>query len=332
MKSGNPSIIIRGIGSSVPEKKLTNHDLTKIVETTEEWITTRTGISERRVAGQELQVSDLAVRAAEKALDEAGMMAAEIDLILVATLTSEMVSPATACLVQQKLGCRHIPAFDLNAACSGFLYGLEVAKSMMVAGEYQNVLVIGAEKLTSFTDYQDRTTCILFGDAAGAAVLSKVDEPGYGILGCMLGASGENAPLITIPGGGSALPASIQSVEDRQHFLKMNGKEVFKVAVRAMAQSSKNILQRHGVAVEDVKVVIPHQANIRIIEAIAKSLELDDEHMFVNIQKYGNTSAASIPLALDEAKIERNFQKGDHILLVAFGAGLTWASSVIRWY
>ena len=326
------SIVIRGIGSSVPEKKLTNEDLTHMVDTNEEWITTRTGIKERRIAGDDLQVSDLAVNAAKNALAEAKLEAQDIDLVIVATLTSEMVSPATACLVQQKLGCRPVPAFDLNAACSGFIYGLEVGKSMMDSGKYKHALVVGVEKLTSFTDYEDRGTCILFGDGAGAAILSYVDEPGYGVLGCSLGADGANASLIHIPGGGSAMPASKESVEARAHYLKMNGKEVFKLAVRAMGNAGLRILEEHNIGHDDVKCLIPHQANIRIIESLAKTFGLPMEKIFLNIQKYGNTSAASIPIALDEAKIERNFKRGDHILLVAFGAGLTWAASVIRWY
>ena len=332
MNLNKQSVVIRGVGSAVPETKLTNEDLTHMVDTSNEWITTRTGIQERRVAGKDLQVSDLALRASEKALKEAGMTADAIDLIIVATLSSEMISPATSCLLQQKLGCRPVPCFDLNAACSGFLYSLEIGKSMLLSGNYQNALVVGVEKLTSFTDYEDRGTCILFGDGAGAAVISRVDEEGYGILGSVLGADGGNASFITIPSGGSASPATAETVANREHYLRMNGKEVFKVAVRAMGQAGASILEQHGVESSQLKCVIPHQANIRIIEALAKHLGIPMEQIFVNIQKYGNTSAASIPIALDEAKIERNFQKGDHILLVAFGAGLTWAASVIRWY
>jgi 3-oxoacyl-[acyl-carrier-protein] synthase III len=326
------SVVIRGVGSAVPEDKLTNDDLTRMVDTNEEWIKTRTGIEERRVAGKDVQVSDLAVEASVKALAEAGITADAIDLIIVATLSSEMVSPATACLVQEKLGCRNVPAFDLNAACSGWLYSLDVGKSMLLNGDYKNALIIGVEKLTAFTDYQDRGTCILFGDGAGAAVISKIEEEGYGLLGSILGADGSNASFIKIPAGGSAIPASIESVENRDHYLKMNGKEVFKVAVRAMGQAGTAILKQHGIDSSQLKCVIPHQANIRIIDALARHLEIPMDRIFVNIQKYGNTSAASIPIALDEAKIERNFQKGDHILLVAFGAGLTWAASIIRWY
>ncbi|MEQ9825548.1 MAG: beta-ketoacyl-ACP synthase III [Puniceicoccaceae bacterium] len=332
MNSKTHSIVIRGMGSSVPETRLTNEDLTKIVDTNDEWITARTGIKERRVAGDDLQVSDLAVNASRNALNEAGLRPEDIDLIVVATLTSEMISPATACLVQQKLGCRPIPAFDINAACSGFIYGLEVATAMMEGGNYQHALLIGVEKLTAVTDYEDRGTCILFGDGAGAAVLSRVDEPGFGVLGCRIGADGSNAPLIHIPGGGSAKPATEESVRQREHYLKMNGKEVFKLAVRAMGNAGLSILREQGIDPAELKCLIPHQANIRIIDALSRSLEIPMETIFVNIQKYGNTSAASIPIALDEAKIERNFKRGDPILLVAFGAGLTWAASVIRWY
>lgn len=326
------SVVIRGLGSAVPEEKITNDDLTRMVDTNEEWITTRTGILERRIAGKDVQVSDLSVEASLKALKEAGMTVDSIDLIIVATLSSEMISPATACLVQEKLGCRNVPCFDLNAACSGFLYSLDIGKSMLLTGDYKNALVIGVEKLTAFTDYQDRGTCILFGDGAGAAIISKIEEEGYGILGSTLGADGSNASFIRIPAGGSAMPASVETVENREHYLKINGKEVFKVAVRAMELAGKSILSQHGIDSSQLKCVIPHQANIRIIEALARHLEIPMDRIFVNIQKYGNTSAASIPIALDEAKIERNFQKGDHILLVAFGAGLTWAASIIRWY
>jgi 3-oxoacyl-[acyl-carrier-protein] synthase-3 len=332
MNSNSYSIVIRGVGSSVPERKLTNDDLAAMVDTQDEWITTRTGIKERRVAGDDLQVSDLAVDAARKALQQAGLEASDIDLVVVATLSPETLSPATACLVQHKLGCRNVPAFDLNAACSGFLYGIEVVRSMMGSGPYRHALVVGVEKLTAFTDYQDRGTCILFGDGAGAAILSRIEEPGQGILGCILGADGSNASFIQIPAGGSGVPASADSVARRDHFLKMNGKEVFKVAVRAMGQAGTQILDQCGIKPEELKCVIPHQANIRIIEALAKSLNMPIERVFINIQKYGNTSAASIPLALDEARIERQLSRGDPILLVAFGAGLTWAACLIRWY
>jgi len=332
MNLNQKSIVIKGMGSALPEKILTNKYFEKMVDTDDEWITTRTGIKERRVAGDDLQVSELAAQAARKAMDSAGVKAEDIDMIIVATLTSEMVSPGTSCLVQKKLGCAQIPCFDLNAACSGFIYSLEVGRAMMLSGDYQNVLVIGAEKLTAFTDYQDRSTCILFGDGAGAAVLTKIDEPNQGILGCKIGANGENAELIQIPGGGSFKPASEQTVKDREHYLKMNGREVFKVAVRGMSQAAVEILEKHQIDSSDLKCLIPHQANIRIIEAIAKAVDIPMERMFVNIQKYGNTSAASIPIAMDEAKSERNFKHGDPILLVAFGAGLTWAASVIRWY
>ena len=333
MNPENYSIVMRGVGSATPETRLTNAELTARVETSDEWITTRTGIKERRIAGDSLQLSEIAAEAGRKALANASMQPEEIDMIIVATLSPETLCPSTACLVQSRLGLRQVPAYDINVACSGWLYALDIARSMMLVNStYRNVLVIGAEKLSSFTDWQDRQTCILFGDAAGATVLSRIDEPGYGVLGCDLGADGNNASLIQIPAGGSGKPATAETVEAREHFLRMNGKEVFKVAVKAMSQAAQSILEKNGATADDLVCIIPHQANIRIIEALSARLEIPMDRFFVNIQKYGNTSAASIPLGLDEARIERNFKRGDLILLVAFGAGLTWAASVVRWY
>ncbi len=332
MSFENSSVVIRAIGSYVPEKRLTNEELSKIVDTNDEWITTRTGIKERRIAGETIQVSDMATEAAKLALERSGVAPEDIDLVIVATLSPETLSPSSACLIQDKLGLRKVPAFDLNAACSGFIYGLDIGKAMLSTGKYRNALVVGVEKLSAFTNMEDRGTCILFGDGAGACVISYVDEPDQGIIDCQLGSDGINARHIVIPAGGSKLPANEQTLKDGSQFLQMNGREVFKVAVRAMGQACEDILKKNDLTSDDITVVIPHQANIRIIEAIASKLELPMDHFFVNIQKYGNTSAASIPIAIDEANIERNFKKGDLILLVAFGAGLTWGASLIKWY
>ncbi len=327
----SPSIIIKGIGAYVPEKRLTNEELSKTVETNDEWIRTRSGISERRIAEPQQTTSDMSTEAAKRALERAGLKPEDIDLLVVATITPDMPFPSTACMIQHKLGMRNVACFDIQAACSGFVYGLEVASQMMRSGAYRNALVIGAEKLSSIVDWQDRTTCVLFGDGAGAAVLSRVDTPGVGILGCMLGADGENPNLLYMPGGGCAQPATEESVRNRQHFIKMNGKEIFKLAVRVMEQAANEILARNGVSSEQLSLLIPHQANIRIIQAIAERLALPPEKCYVNIDRMGNTSAASIPLALEEAVSTGRIKSGDYVLFVAFGAGLTWGAVLLKW-
>jgi len=328
--SNGPSIIIEGIGSYSPPNIMTNDDLSRIVDTTDEWIRTRTGIRERRISKDET-TSDMAVKAGREALLNAKIDPEEIDLLIVATITPDMPFPSTACLTQHKLGLRKIPAFDIEAACSGFIYGLEVARAMMLNGQYQKALVIGAEKLSTITDWEDRTTCVLFGDGAGAAVLSKSDNPGVGILGTHLGADGSEKEILFMPGGGSAIPATHESIDHKDHFLKMQGREVFKIAVRAMADSAQRILESSGLKAEDVTLVVPHQANIRIIEALVSRLGIGLDKCKINLDRFGNTSAASIPIALDEAMRNARFKPGDVILLVAFGAGLTWASTLIRW-
>lgn len=332
MSRNGPSIILRGIGSYAPKKRLSNDDLAKIVDTSDEWIRTRTGIASRCIASQEEPPSEMAMQAAERAIENAGISKDEIDLLIVGTMTPDYPFPSTACYVQAKLGLRTIPAFDINAACSGFLYIVETAFHMLRSGNYRNALVIGTEKMSSTLDWQDRSTCVLFGDGAGAAVLSKHDAEGVGILGSVLGADGCQTDLLHMPGGGAVQPITAENIDQRDHFLKMNGREVFKLAVRGMEQAILDLLAERGLTTDDVDRVIPHQANIRIIQALGKQLKLPLDKVFTNLDKYGNTSAASIPLALDEAFRAGRIQSGNTIVLVAFGAGLTWGATLIKWH
>ena len=274
----------------------------------------------------------MACIAAERALDAAGIERSEIDLIIVATMTPDMPFPSTACLVQSKLGLPNVTTFDMQAACSGFVYALSVANSMLLSGNFNKALVIGAEKMSGILDFEDRTTCVLFGDGAGAAVLTReITAEKIGVLGAISGADGSNPSLLQQPAGGSALPASADTLANRQHFLKMNGKEIFKSAVRVMGQASTDIIEQQGYTPEDLSLVIPHQANMRIIDSLAKRLKIPMDKFHNNLDRYGNTSAASVPIALDEAFRAGRIKSGDLILLVAFGAGLTWASSLIKW-
>ncbi|MDD2763880.1 MAG: ketoacyl-ACP synthase III [Opitutaceae bacterium] len=326
------SIVILGTGSCAPTKIVSNHDLAKVVDTSDEWIVTRTGIRERHIAGQHEPTSELAARAASAAIADARLTAADIDLVVLATVTPDMPMPSTACAVQRKLGIsERAMCFDLNAACTGFLYALDVARSLMAAGHHRHALVIGAEKLSSFLDWQDRSTCVLFGDGAGAVVLGQASEPGRGILGCYLGAEGVDPSLLCIPGGGCLHPASAHSVEHRQHYVKMKGREIFKMAVRVMAGAAREILEQHGLTADQITWVIPHQANLRIIETLAKDLALPLDRFIINLDRYGNTSSASIPIALDEARRAGRIHPGEISLLVAFGGGLTYGSALIRW-
>jgi 3-oxoacyl-[acyl-carrier-protein] synthase-3 len=326
------SVIIAGVGSYAPEKVLTNADLSKIVDTSDEWIFSRSGIRERRIAAADEACSDLAVKAATAALADAKMKASEIDLLIVATASPDTPLPSTACYVQHKLGVpAHATCFDIAAACSGFLYALEIAYGQLLTNRYKRALIIGAEKLSSVTDWTDRTTCVLFGDAAGAAVLHKVDQPGIGILGSDLGADGEFADNLYISAGGSKRPADAQSVAERAHCIRMNGREVFKSAVRVMETVAREMMEQHNLTPDQINLVIPHQANIRIIESLASSLKVPMERVYVNLDRYGNTSSASIPLALDEARRAGRIKPGDLTLLVAFGAGLTYGATLIRW-
>ncbi len=321
---------IVGTGSYVPDRVLTNADLEKMLDTTDEWIVTRTGIKERRIAPDTMCTSDMGAEAARRAMEQAGVREDQIDLIICATITPDMPFPATACLIQQKLGAKRAAAFDMEAACSGFLYGLEIAQQFITSGTFNTVLVIGAEKLSTIVDWEDRATCVLFGDGAGAAVLqSRGDE--HGILTTCMGADGSQADILLMPAGGARFPASKESVSGKMHYLKMAGKEVYKNAVTAMQMAAEEALRRCNLTIEDIACVIPHQANMRILEAIADRLGVPMEKVYVNLQRYGNVSAGSVAIALDEAAREGRFQRGDLVLLVVFGSGLTWASCVIQW-
>ncbi len=321
---------ITGVGSYVPAKVLTNAELEKMVDTSDEWITSRTGIKERRIAAKDEFTSDLAARAAMRAIQRAGTSPGEIDLIIVATITPDMPFPSTACLVQQKIGANRAAAFDLEAACSGFIYALEIAQQFIMSRTYDTVLVIGAEKLSSIVDWEDRNTCVLFGDGAGAAVLQNRPNA-HGLLTAVMGADGDKAELLFMPGGGSRCPASAESVASRLHYLRMEGKETFKNAIQAMQTAATEALTRCEIDISKIKLIIPHQANRRIIDAVGERLGAKPEQLFVNLHKYGNTSAASVAIALDEAVESGRVHRGDLILLVVFGAGLTWGAAVIEW-
>lgn len=319
-----------GTGSYLPARVLTNDELSRIVDTSDEWIVTRTGIRERRIAAEGEVTSDMAAAAARAALADAGIEAGDIDLVIVATITPDMMFPSTACYVQDKIGATRAFCFDLGAACSGFLYAMETARQFIAAGAVRHALVIGAEKLSSFTDWEDRSTCVLFGDGAGAAVL-RARSNGSGILQTVTGSDGGLAPLLNIPGGGSVHPPSAESIEQRLHYLKMQGREVFKHAVRCMCDASQRALEAQGLSVQDVKCIIPHQANMRIMKAIADRLGTTLDRFFLNVERYGNMSAASVAVALDEAVRGGVVQRGDVVLLVVFGGGFTWGATVIRW-
>ncbi|MSU01492.1 beta-ketoacyl-ACP synthase III [Tissierella pigra] len=321
---------ISGVGSYVPERVVTNDALSKIVDTSNEWIVERTGIEERRIADDDTATSDLGTLAAKRALEDAKLQPEDIDLIIVATVTADHAFPSTACIIQKNIGAMKAAAFDINVGCSGFVYGLSIGESFIKSGTYEKVLVIGAEALSKIVDWQDRNTCVLFGDGAGACVLEKCEE-GFGILSSELGSDGTNGQVLSQPAGGSRLPTSIETLEDRLHYVKMDGKEVFKFAVRVMEKTSMNALEKADLNLADLDFLVPHQANMRIIDAAAKKLKLEKDKICINLNKYGNMSSASIPVALDEAVKNKKIKNGDNILLVAFGAGLTWASMTIKW-
>lgn len=324
------TVSIIGTGSYVPEKVLTNAELEKMVETSDEWIRTRTGIQERRIAACDEHTSDLAAKAAQAALENAGISADEIDLILVATVTPDMFFPSTACFVQQKIGAKKAACFDVSAACSGFLYALEIAQQFITSHTYNTVLVIGAEKLSSIVDWKDRNTCVLFGDGAGAAIL-RHRGGSHGVITTHMGSDGSFSDILYIPGGGCRYPITSENVDQRLNAIKMNGKETYKQAVTAMMNAANTALEQAGLTSDDLACIIPHQANMRIIEAIADRMKVPMERFMVNLDRFGNTSAAAVAIALDEANRTGRMKEGDYILLVVFGGGLTWASSVIQW-
>ncbi len=321
---------IAGLGSCLGERVLTNGDLERMVDTTDEWIRERTGILRRHLLAPDKATSDLVLGAATPALEQAGVEPGDLDMIIVGTVTPDHPFPSTACLVQDRLGARRAAAFDLQAACSGFLYGLVVAERFVASGSCRTVLVAGAEALSRITDYQDRKTCVLFGDGAGVAVVREA-SPGYGILASYLGSDGAGGGLLYQPAGGSRLPASETTVAERLHYVRMNGSEVFKQAVRVMGDAALEALRRAGLRKEDVDLLVPHQANLRIVEAVARRLGMPEDRVMVNLDECGNMSSASVPVALDQAVREGRVGRGDVVLLVAFGAGLTWGSVVLRW-
>jgi len=323
-------VTITGTGSYLPERVLSNHDLEKMVETTDEWIYTRTGIRERRIARENEAASDMGAMAARRALEMAGVTPAEVEMIVVATVTPDMPFPSTACFVQHAIGAKRAFCFDLEAACSGFLFGLETARQFIAAGSINTALVIGSEKLSCITDWQDRSTCVLFGDGAGAVVLQP-SKDGRGILGSVMGSDGALTGLLNVPGGGSRYPVSDKSLQNRLHYMKMTGNEVFKHAVRCMCEAAQQVLQKHGLTMENVDWVVPHQANIRIIRAIAERLGDSFDKFYVNLERVGNMSGASVPVAFDEAVRSGRIKHGDTVLMVAFGGGFTWGASVLEW-
>jgi 3-oxoacyl-[acyl-carrier-protein] synthase-3 len=321
--------MILGTGRAVPESVLSNADLEKMVDTSDQWIVERTGIRERRVAEPGTPLSELAAAAARAALSDAGLGGEQIDLVIVGTVTGDMKFPATACLVQELIGARSAVAFDLSAACSGFLYSLQVAAGLMAVGGYRHALVIGGEVLTSMVDWRDRDTCVLFGDGAGAVVLGPSRDD-RGLLGLHLGSDGAHSRLLYNAGGGSLFPPSPESLERNLHVIRMEGREVFRHAVSAMVEALQNVLRQTGLSVQELDLLIPHQANLRIIEAVAKRFGVAPERLFVNVERYGNTSAASIPIALDEVRRSGRAKPGDLLGLVTFGAGFTWAAGILR--
>ncbi len=323
---------IAGWGKYLPERVMPNSELEALVDTSDEWIKARTGIAERRIAAPEETTCSLAVQAARRALDHAQVQPDDLDLIIVATCTPDYANmPSTASLVQHALGATHAGAFDLNAVCSGFLYGLATGSQFILSGMYKTVLIIGAEVFTRILDWQDRSTCVLFGDAAGAVVLRPTDEPG-GLLSFVLGSDGSGACSLYVPAGGSRRPASEETVANREHYVKMQGREVFRFATRVVPESVLQALDQAGLTTEDVDLLIPHQANVRIIDAASKRLKLSEDAVFANVARYGNTSAASIPVALCEALEEGRVKSGDTVVMSGFGAGLSWGTAVWKWH
>jgi len=327
--NNNIGVKILSTGSYVPEKVLTNFDLEKMVETSDEWISTRTGIKERRIAAKDENTSDLAYKAAVKAIENAKISVDDIDLIILATISPDAPMPATACYLQKKLKAFNAVAFDIAAACSGFIYGVSIAKAFISSGMYKRILLVGVEELSRVTDWTDRNTCVLFGDGAGAMIF-EASETENDIVSTYLGTDGTHTDLLNIPAGGSAMPTTKETVEQRLNFVKMLGKEVFKVAVSKMALAVNKAQELVGLTDNDINLYIPHQANLRIIDAVAKKANITNEKVYINVQKYGNMSAATTIVALDEAYREGRIKKGDLVELVAFGAGLTWGACILK--
>ncbi len=324
------SVSIVGTGSYLPERILTNAELEKLVDTSDEWIMTRTGIRERRIAANNEFTSDMGAKAALAAMEQAGVTAEELDLILVATVTPDMAFPSTACFVQKQLGAKNAACFDVSAACSGFLYAIEIAQQFIMSETYDTVLVIGSEKLSTVVDWTDRNTCVLFGDGAGAAILrNRADS--HGVITTSMGSDGDFSDILFMPGGGCRVPITGENIDQRLNTIKMSGKEVYKHAVNAMLTAAQTALDQAGLEAGDLACIIPHQANMRIIEAIAERMRVPVDRFFINLDRYGNTSAAAVAIALDEANRGGRMKIGDYVLLIVFGGGLTWASSVIQW-
>jgi 3-oxoacyl-[acyl-carrier-protein] synthase-3 len=321
---------IIGIGCYLPEKKLTNQDLEKMVDTSDAWITERTGIKTRHIAAPDQATSDLAYEAAVRALADADTKPEELDLIIVATESPDYKYPSTACLLQARLGAKNAAAFDLSAGCSGFVYGLGIGSQSIVSGLYKKILLVGAETLSRITDWTDRNTCVLFGDGAGAAVLGRV-EKGYGVLSLDLGADGSGGSHLIQPAGGSRKPTTHETVDAHEHLIHMDGQDVFKFAARRMPYACRKVLQKAGMTIDDVALLVPHQANLRIIDNAIDRLKIDRDRVWINIDKHGNMSAACVPVCLTEAQEAGRLKKGDNVIMVAFGAGLTWAGALVKW-
>jgi 3-oxoacyl-[acyl-carrier-protein] synthase III len=327
--TSNGRVSITGIGSHAPERVMKNDELAKMVDTSDEWIVERTGIHERRVAAPEEALSDLSLPAAKSALEQAGLDASSVDLLIVATVTPDMAFPSTGAILADQLGAKDAAAYDLSAGCTGFVYALAQAHGMVASGLAEHALVVGGDVLSKIVDWEDRSTCVLFGDGAGAVVLERVDEGGF--LGFELGADGSGGPQLYIPAGGSRTPASAESVATRQHYTKMNGREVFKFATRVLVDSAEKVLDECGVSVEEVDVYVPHQANVRIIDHARRKLGIPEERTVVNVDRFGNTSSGSIPLALGDAEADGRLVAGEMVLMTGMGAGLTWGSALIEW-
>jgi len=326
----NQRASITGIGSYLPSKVLTNYDLEKMVDTSNDWIIQRTGIKERRIVENGVTTSDIATQASLRAMEDAGVSPKDLDMIITSTITPDHIFPSTSCYIQQKIGATRACAFDILAACAGFIYAMSIGQSFINSGAMKTVLVVGAECLSKITDYTDRATCVLFGDGAGAVIIQR-NPVKHEILSSSLAADGSEADVLIMPGGGARNPASLESIQQRMHYIQFKGKEVFKLAVNNITNLILETTKENGFTLEDIDLIIPHQSNLRIIEATMEKLGLPMEKAFVNIDKYGNTSSASVPIAIDEARKDGRLRKGDIVMLVAFGGGLTWGSSLIRW-